>query len=294
MLQLENIDSGGFDLGQIVGKSIEEMEKICQSIPFAVAFNSNGWVKYHVNSIKSTSLGVTLYILDKQFKQLTTSLLPPIWCINLKRRLDRKNSMLETGIPLNFFEAVDGSQLTMNEELSTIFQGNDFGFRRGVIGAALSHCTLWQELLTSQDSARLIIEDDVEFCKDFMAKYSHCVAQMNLVDPNWDFLYLGFSLYNRKQYEAELWNDNLPLVTPFDNRLCFGAGFFGYMISRSGAQKLLAYIKVNGIKRAIDCIPPVLPNVKRYSCIPNIIQTPCFGPGMENVDTDIQKDFTTL
>lgn len=303
---LENVDSGGFDLGQITGKSVDEMYKICLNLPFAVAWNSQGFVKYHVSRL-TPSPGCKLYIVSKPFRQYMSKYLPPIWCINLQRRQDRKNSMLEKESKLqrvvdratnssliNFYTAVDGSQLTMTPDIQKMFAGNDFGFRRGVIGAALSHWGLWKQLLTSNEQAYLIIEDDVEFCDDFMAKYSHAMAQVNGIDPGWDFLYLGFSLYNRKQFEKDLWNDKFPLVTPFDNALCFGAGFFGYVVSKSGAQKLVDYIAVNGIQRAIDCIPPTLPNVKRYSCIPNIIQTPCFGPGMENVDTDIQRDFTRL
>ncbi len=182
----------------------------------------------------------------------------------------------------------------MTDELQHLFRNNDFGFRRGVVGAALSHYYLWEQLVHSQENAYLIVEDDVEFCDNFMAKYSHAMAQMEQLDPSWDFLYLGFSLYERESVQNDLWNNNFPLVTPFDYNLCFGAGFFGYVISRDGAQKMVDYIEQNGIGRAIDCLPPLMPNVKKYSTNPNLIQTPCFSSILPNVDTDIQRDFSTL
>ena len=41
-----------------------------------------------------------------------------------------------------FFKAVDGSKLTVTDEITKIFAGNDFGNRRGVVGCALSHYRL--------------------------------------------------------------------------------------------------------------------------------------------------------
>lgn len=309
MQTYHNIDSGGFDIGQFPGKTKEEMFKLCLSIPYAVGWNSNNWLKYHINSVKTNSPGSTLYVVSKPFRQLSVKKLPSIWCINLERRLDRKvgmqtkewkiiqempNDKSTNSSLINFFTAVDGKQLTMTKEIKTLFKGNDFNYRRGVVGAALSHYNLWKQLLKSKELSYLIVEDDVEFANNFMAKYSHAMANIELIDPEWDILYLGFSLYERKQYENELWNDKLPHVIPFPTNLCIGAGFFGYVVSRRGATKLINYIGQNGITRAIDCIPIYLPGMRRYSMMPNIIQTPCFSAENQNVDTDIQTDYNVL
>jgi GR25 family glycosyltransferase involved in LPS biosynthesis len=95
----------------------------------------------------------------------------PVIVINLKRRADRKHAM-ETQLKqigfsdVTFFEAVDGSQLILNEPLVRLFQGNDFGSRKGVIGCALSHFYLWQKIAKGdyrESDVYLVLEDDVTF-----------------------------------------------------------------------------------------------------------------------------------
>ena len=51
-----------------------------------------------------------------------------------------------------FFKAVDGSKLTVTDEITKIFAGNDFGNRRGVVGCALSHYRLWNQLLADEEN----------------------------------------------------------------------------------------------------------------------------------------------
>lgn len=312
METVANADSSGFDLGQIdvKGKSLEQVYKICQEIPYAVAFNSNGWVKYNVRKQLTNAPGTTLYVIKRPRFTYTASYLPPIWCVNLLRRPDRRQKMIEwenkitatqtnkatNSSLINYYPAVDGKTLKMTDDIKHLFRGNDFGFRCGVVGAAMSHYNLWKQLLAGNSKAYLIVEDDVEFCQDFMAKYSHAMSQMERLESDWGVLYLGFSFYERisSQYHGELWNDKYPLVHPFDDRLCFGTGFFGYVISRVGAQKCVDYIEANGITRAIDCIPQMDKTIKRFATTPNLIQTPIYGPGTTDTDTDIQNDYTVV
>ena len=96
--------------------------------------------------------------------------------INLKRRVDRKEAMIkklkENNIQqYNFIEAVDGIQLNPTKELNDLFKGNDFDSRRGFIGCALTHYNLFLSLLQdTRNDYYIIMEDDINFCKDFDKK----------------------------------------------------------------------------------------------------------------------------
>ena len=64
--------------------------------------------------------------------------------INLKRREDRKNNVIENFKNANvlnyeFIEATDGNNLEITSDIIELFKGNDFGNRKGVIGCALTH-----------------------------------------------------------------------------------------------------------------------------------------------------------
>jgi GR25 family glycosyltransferase involved in LPS biosynthesis len=237
-----------------------------------------------------------LFILDKKEYNKNITNLPEIHAINLERRQDRKYKMMTSasGVPLTFFKAIDGRKLTMTPEIEQLFKGNDFAFRKGVIGAALSHYTLWKQFVNSDKQEILIIEDDVEFASDFMSKYSYAYDQIQNI-KDWDILYLGWSLFEsqKRGMENDLWNNDYPDVVPFDNKKFYGAGFFGYLLSKRGAQKLLNHISIKGITRAIDCIPLQIPTLNKYFMFPHIIKTPVYEVN-SNVDTDIHNDHSTL
>lgn len=293
---VENADIPRFDVCQVTQKTLKELHKICQFMPYAEGFNSHGWIKYHVSdTCTKPHEGLKLYKVIRPFKQLTARHLPEIWCINLERRSDRKEKMesKNIGLPINFYKAVDGKELKLTDKLEYMFRNNNHGYRRAVIGCALSHINLWKQLLESDQDCYLIIEDDIEFADNFKEKYSHAFAQVEGKD--WDYLYLGFTIYNdkKKPIEKELWNEKFPSVKPFDHYF-YGAGFFGYVISKSGAQKMLEYIDQNGVNVPIDSIARLMPSVNRFMMFPHIVQTPYVGPWSDHKDTDIQTDFSTL
>ena len=94
-----------------------------------------------------------------------------IICINLKRREDRRESMIEKfeaeGITnYEFFEAVDGSAIDPNDERINIFKHSETCMleRRGALGCALSHYLVWKKLLDDSAHDRyLVLEDDINF-----------------------------------------------------------------------------------------------------------------------------------
>ena len=101
----------------------------------------------------------------------------------------------------------------------------------GAIGCYLSHMTLWQKLINSNDNIFLICEDDLVSNKytnkDQINKYINALN-------SWDVLYLGFHdgfNYNKKNYI----NENIHKI---DNILL---GTSCYLITKKGAQRLLNY-----------------------------------------------------
>ena len=74
-----------------------------------------------------------------------------ILCINLLRREDRKLDIYDKfnkeGLNVIFWEAVDGKTLALTDEILYMFRNNNFNYRQGVIGCALSHYNIWKKIV---------------------------------------------------------------------------------------------------------------------------------------------------
>ena len=51
-----------------------------------------------------------------------------------------------------FVEAIDGRQLNESEELRLLFEGNNFNYRKSIIGCALSHLKIYNSLVNDNDN----------------------------------------------------------------------------------------------------------------------------------------------
>jgi len=156
-------------------------------------------------------------------------------------------------------EAVYGNQLTMTRELTQLFRDNDFKWKKGVIGCALSHYNLWKRLVADPDvSSYLVLEDDAVLGSNFLAKWEDIAS---LVPSNTDVVFLGGVLPPNKQA--------LPMVTEQVNtafarvrqhslngggtpRRYFHFCTYSYIITKQGAAKLCALIAQRGIFTSID------------------------------------------
>lgn len=218
-------------------------------------------------------------------------------CINLERRPDRREKITslldqcDIG-KFEFFNAVDGRQLKCTEEIVKLFKDNDFEYRRGFIGCALSHYKLWEELQrdTNYDNY-LIFEDDAQFCDNFKDLYMTAITDLSTV-PDWDVLCLGQSPKPRCK---SLYSDyGKPLtMKPLDKNDTIG-GMFGYLINKKGVHKLMQYIKENGIRHGIDYLMMRLDIVKVYEVIPHIVTSPCVRSVNDGVDSDIQRTYDSI
>jgi GR25 family glycosyltransferase involved in LPS biosynthesis len=222
--------------------------------------------------------------------------------LNLNRREDRLRSFQARARRAGIGEvervpAVDGTGLSPSPELRELFRGNDFGYRRGVLGCALTHYRLWQRIADPAWPHRLtaVFEDDALFCRDFLAVWSGEVAPW--IPDDGELLYLGG--LSRPAPMMDLLLDHTHFLGPEDyvadavnprfgrpRRIQFCA--YSYVLSRSGARTLCRIVARLGIYRAIDWfVIDCWHCLDVYVCVPTL----CWSYGD---DSDIQEKFETL
>jgi FkbM family methyltransferase len=214
--------------------------------------------------------------------------------INLKRRSDRKIKMIKQLDKINisnyeFHEAIDGKNINNSKFILNTFMGNDFSWRRGIIGCALSHYYLWEKLLLDKkNDYYLIMEDDCELLSNFK-------NALQSIDFNkHDVLFLGYSMYEKDKMK----NDEYYKINN-DNKIKYGklnsifiGGTYSYSITKSGAKKLLNYIKSNGIKHGIDYLMGKKTNIC-YEIKPFITKSE-WNENNKKIDTDIQNNYDKI
>jgi len=220
--------------------------------------------------------------------------------INLDRRPDRYEDFVSNfqihNLKYERFSAVDGEKLNPNCQLQHIFENNDYNMRKGMVGCAMSHIKLYIQLLKDEDvDTYCILEDDLTFVDNFTDKLNLCIRNLEATD--WDLLYLGHHLW--KDYiDENSYNKSLdPIIKQYNRfeslKMSMG-GTGGYLINKKGAEKLLEFINKHGMTNGIDTVQQKsADDLNVYYCYPHLIYSECFM-GEENVDTDIQKDFSSL
>jgi GR25 family glycosyltransferase involved in LPS biosynthesis len=207
--------------------------------------------------------------------------------INLKRRHDRKmiiEAQLKkqgfTDDEYAFMEAVDGTQLTLTPEIYELFKDNDFNYRSGVIGCAMSHITLWKQLINdSSCNCYVIIEDDAEFVENFKLKLGKAVELFN---DNTDAEYCLISTNFLGRIKSPCTNvDNLQLVKK-NNYEVEGTG--GYIIKKSGAIRFMNHYNKHSMTQAIDTSIIYNFNENIYEPTEYLIKS------VDSPDTDVQND----
>jgi GR25 family glycosyltransferase involved in LPS biosynthesis len=230
--------------------------------------------------------------------------LPKTFVVNLDRRPDR---LLKFGQRFprvgewtyEIFSAIDGNKLKINgefpESIQHLFRNNDFCSKNSVIGCAMSHIKIWQQLVNDKDSNSYIIyEDDVEFVENYAWKLYSLLQNITF---DWDILFLGhlmcYELQTTHRLESDelsKWESMVKYILPTRSSY---VGTASYIISKRGASKLLEYIEKNGVQHGIDYMMQLLfPKLLRaYGVNPMINYadySSCLCPRTK-VDSDIQK-----
>ena len=229
------------------------------------------------------------------------------YVVNLKKREDRRVEIQKLFSNINFnnyefFEAVNGSEIPLTLEIKNLFEGNDFGNRKGMIGCALSHYNLWLKLTKdSTNEYYIIVEDDIEISDNFSKELDQAINLLNdnlNTINNIDFLYLGYSKYDdseNKNYDGSGETNKVKIKEI--NIHNFVGGTFGYIVTKKGALKILEIIENEGIKYGIDWL---MRKKSKYlngplnlvTIQPNIIFSEWVRTSDSNIDSDIQKDYS--
>jgi GR25 family glycosyltransferase involved in LPS biosynthesis/glycosyltransferase involved in cell wall biosynthesis len=259
----------------------------------------------HIGKLTSDKSGTNAYTLNgvSQFggapeKEQSPVLTAASFIVNLKRRPDRR-AAAETCLRANgiteftVFDAVDGRELVETEEIRKKFAGNDFGSKRGVIGCALSHETLWRQLQADPEHDMYIVfEDDIRIdVSGFRVSLAAIVAEVKTTTT--DVCYLGYTTYNDavKHTVAEGGKNRTVVL----DRNTYVGGTFAYIITKGGAQKLVDYIAKHGIKHGIDYIMKIVPGLVCQNAQPHLVLSDWVRPGSNSqVDSDIQRDHTPI
>jgi len=146
----------------------------------------------------------------------------------------------ELGIEAEYFEAVDGKELTTErlQEMGVRFLPSyedpyhHRAMTMGEIGCFLSHYRIWVTMVRKELKEVLILEDDIRFEPYFRQNAVRVLNQARSV-VEYDLIYFG-----RKRLKEE----SEPGVTNADNLVHAGYSYWtlGYVLSLQGALKLLA------------------------------------------------------
>jgi alpha(1,3/1,4) fucosyltransferase len=171
-----------------------------------------------------------------------------IYVINLDSRTDRWKSLLEAEpslINAERISAVDGRNMSLTPELYQMFQHNNFKWKKSVMGCMLSHISIWRRILQEKGDAFLILEDDVRFEPGWREQWGRID-----VPKDADLIYLGGILPpNRAGLHNVLQKVTNHCYSIVPNRLfsltplpIFHLCAFSYVLTRSGAEKLVSYL----------------------------------------------------
>ena len=164
-----------------------------------------------------------------------------IFFINLNHRKNTYNHMINIAeknqLIFNLFPAIDGRNL------------NDSMIRqktKGRTGCFMSHYALWNLLLNSYDKNMiLILEDDIKLCDNFKEKIQVVIDEMeNLI--NVDCLMLGYNQYGDEK--------NIDITNHIQKTKKKFFGLQCYIVTNSGAEKLIKLCKVEKSFKALDVL----------------------------------------
>uniref|UniRef100_A0AAY4B7S0 Glycosyl transferase family 25 domain-containing protein n=1 Tax=Denticeps clupeoides TaxID=299321 RepID=A0AAY4B7S0_9TELE len=166
-----------------------------------------------------------------------------IFLINLKRRLDRRQRMMNTlsvlGLEATLTDAVDGKALNTSQlqalgiEMMPGYKDPYSGrvLTRGEIGCFLSHHATWSQVQDLQKV--LVLEDDVRFEPFFKRRLKAIMDDVEKSKLNWDLIYVGRKRMQVKQPEVSVEGVNNLVEADYSYWT------LGYALSLQGARKLL-------------------------------------------------------
>ena len=205
-----------------------------------------GWILLFITLIL---LLLTKVVREKiKFDPLFSS----IYYINLDRRPEKQKNIESQIKPLQKFtrniirwSAIDGEGIDPRARTNSVsgdavtiltVQGREdlnnptktFGLSltKGAVGCAMSHKTIWEEVVKTKADLVLILEDDAVILPNFARKISAIISEL---PEEWDILYLGSGQHTIEKR-----------ISPHLAQPSRIYGLFGYVLNWRGAQRLLA------------------------------------------------------
>jgi len=189
----------------------------------------------------------------------------PIYIINLKTSIDRKKTFTKVmdkyNIKFNVFDAINGKSLDEKYiKNNTTFLCNNFLCSNGIIGCQLSHISLWKQLIDDNNNDKyLILEDD--FSEIDVNNINILINFINLKKINFDMI----RIYCSSLFGCSRVSANKIVITNklYLKKALFSLSTCGYIISKTGAKKLINYI--NKIHYHIDFTISVYDKIKNIN-----------------------------
>lgn len=229
------------------------------------------------------------------------------WVINLERRPDRLEQFVNLNRCDKFeferYNAVDGNKLKTTRALEQLFNPNDYNYRSGIIGCALSHLDLWTRILNDKEYKQydyfIILEDDVECANNFKIKCENMIVDLNQSNSEWRVIFLGHHAYETPENEFHKFDcDKIPTYERWNSTQSLSrskGGTGGYILNRNGALELIVFIQKHGMINAIDTMMQHACDVMPiYYCVPHLIYSDCVSRTSDNIDSDIQYNYNSL
>lgn len=197
-----------------------------------------------------------------------------IYVINLKKRKDRRDLMIyklnKIGITnYTFFEAVDGTNHVYDTLYKMIGSKNSFT-SRGSLGIILTYIQLLQDAYIHGYDKILILEDDVNFHKEFdqLTDDFADIMQYGLYDLIW----IGANQTRYSQTQLHCIEKNKPyLPEPLNGYPTFGA--YSIMLNRRAIYKLMKIINYHNLTN-LKPIDHILNNVIATKSLTGIVCYP--------------------
>jgi GR25 family glycosyltransferase involved in LPS biosynthesis len=213
-------------------------------------------------------------------------------CISLpfrRHKFERMKKMLnKEDIDLKVFDGISGRELHVERYHSDFITS---GYKKhlqnnpkqkGHLGATFSHVGVLQLISDDKLGRTVVFEDDCIIKDGFRKELLDCIQRIDVVEPNWDILQLGFSC-SYESYHKCRQNDNIEIQSGKIIKLGYAIGLFGYVVNgERSAQKLLK--NMFPISWHIDHHWQNLNaknKIKLYATIPNLV----FHPGKVEISS---------
>jgi len=176
-------------------------------------------------------------------------------------------------LEVQFIDAIDGADLSagdISQVTSKLVAIEQIGreLASGEIGCALSHFSIYQQVVDEGIQHAIILEDDIELDKNF----KKVISLVDSFPDNWELVLLGYNdQVTDKELLISLWHRGKLTESHSIVRLARpGYGSYGYMLSLVGAIKLVKKLSV--ISMPIDHYTGVDTHINLYALFPRIVR----------------------